>query len=346
VDRNTITINSSKGSYKVVFLPKMEIVNEVISTGDFVVIDRNVYNLGVIDLSNNAHFIVDASEGAKSFENLAEVASAAQASMRKNSTLVCIGGGITQDIAGFISSVLFRGVEWVFIPTTLLSQADSCIGGKTSINLNGIKNQLGGFHPPKEIYVCSEFLNSLDPEDIASGLGEAMHLLLVHDPEAAIEVAQSVSDDRVDMEKLAYTSLSAKKNFIELDEFDKKERLLLNYGHTFGHALEAQLDISHGRAVAFGMVVSNTISEMTGLCKEGELAWVNAFLRPFYSEVKGINVADYLSALKKDKKNVDDQLTCVLSRGVGDMLLQRISYDTVALALDRLGLWGTGNRYV
>jgi 3-dehydroquinate synthase len=259
--------------------------------------------------------------------------------MRKNSTLVCIGGGITQDIAGFISSVLYRGVEWVFIPTTLLAQADSCIGGKTSINLNGIKNQVGSFHPPKKVLVCSKFLETLPSEDIVSGVGESMHYLMVSDDKAEVwRAIESIKSDTLDIRGLIHKCLTIKKDFIEADEFDQGERLILNYGHTFGHALEAQSDISHGRAVAFGMTVANAISELTGRLEAGELDWVNSFFKRFYTEIEHVNVEEYLAALMKDKKNVDDQLTCVLTSGIGKMSLCKISYETVVLALNQLGL--------
>jgi len=336
---DSITIYSSKGSYDVEFLSGVNEVNEAISPDDFVIIDRNIYDQNIIQLSQNNHFVVDASEDAKSFENLNDVISSAQGSMRKNSTLVCIGGGITQDIAGFVSSVLYRGVEWVFVPTTLLAQADSCIGGKTSINLNGIKNQLGSFHPPKKILLCSKFLETLPSEDMVSGVGEAMHYLMVRDDKEAVEeTIERIGLKTLDIKSLTHDCLTIKKGFIEEDEFDRGKRLILNYGHTFGHALEAQSDISHGRAVAFGMVVSNTVSELTGLLEPGELDWVNSFLKSFYVGTDCIDVEEYLAALKKDKKNVDDQLTCVLTSGIGKMSLSKVSYETVVLALGNLGL--------
>lgn len=335
-------VKSSRGDYSVSFIEDAGELNKLILPSDFIIIDSNVNKSGIIDLSNNGHYIVESSEDAKSFDSLGPVLSAVQSGMQKNDRIVCVGGGIVQDIAGFVSSILFRGVEWVFIPTTLLAQADSCIGGKTSINLGGFKNQLGNFFPPSNIYICTKFLETLPEEDIVSGIGECLHYLLIDGYSSSYRIIPTLDPwgkvpEQVDYLDLIRTCLSIKTKFIEIDEFDKNERLVLNYGHTFGHALEACMDISHGRAVAFGMVFANKLSELTGLAPHGNFDRFNNILGNYF-DVDSIDLEEFLGALRLDKKNVDDNLTCILSSDIGDMKKVTVDYKLIEPVLDQMGM--------
>ncbi|MGV2387507.1 MAG UNVERIFIED_CONTAM: hypothetical protein LVR29_01675 [Microcystis novacekii LVE1205-3] len=160
---------------------------------------------------------------------------------RKDCTLLVIGGGVIQDIGCFIASVLFRGIKWILIPTTLLAQCDSCIGSKSSINIQNFKNQIGTFYPPHEIILVFSVLKTLPSDEIRSGLGEIIKLNLLVGQSEVKQMKinlQKLSSDFLEIQNLILDALNIKRRYIERDEFDKGVRNILNYGHTFGHAYE------------------------------------------------------------------------------------------------------------
>ena len=175
--------------------------------------------------------------------------------------LIAIGGGVIQDIVTFCASVYMRGLRWTYMPTTFLSMADSCIGGKSSINVMGYKNLVGNFYPPSQVLIDVDFVDTLDAEKVVGGLFEAAKICYArsYGEFAAYLAEHPASKMSLDVAHVVIVrALRTKKWFIEIDEFDKKERLLLNFGHTFGHAIEAGGDFSvpHGIAVGLGMLVA------------------------------------------------------------------------------------------
>jgi 3-dehydroquinate synthase len=260
--------------------------------------------------------------------------------IRKDDTLVAVGGGITQDIVTFISSVLFRGLDWKFYPTTLLAQCDSCIGSKSSINFDQYKNLIGTFNPPSEIFIYAGFLNTLTESEIRSGIGEMLHYYFTE----GINLAQEVSDkfdslltDRTILPYFISNSLRIKKKIIEIDEFDTSIRHIFNYGHTFGHALEAITDYAfpHGQAISLGMDLANYISLQKRMITEDQFAEMHAILVKnipsftFTSE----NIAAYFNALAKDKKNKGSQLGSILTFGPGKVEKVFVDMDEELKAL-------------
>ncbi|WEK19662.1 MAG: hypothetical protein P0Y49_00640 [Candidatus Pedobacter colombiensis] len=246
--------------------------------------------------------------------------------VRKTDTLVAIGGGITQDIVAFISSIIFRGVNWVFYPTTLLAQADSCIGSKSSINFKKYKNLLGTFNPPNHIYIYPVFLKSLSESEIRSGIGEIMHYFLNDDLEKAerlMAVHQEILKDVSIIVPFIKESLLVKKAIIEIDEFDTNIRHIFNYGHTFGHAIEAITNyaIPHGQAVSIGMNIANYFSLEKGMITKEVFLKMYELLKLNMPEFKitNDNIDIYCGALSKDKKNVGAKLGCILTEGPGKM---------------------------
>ena len=178
-------ISSSIHDYEVIFEDNFtDSLSEQLKEGDFLIFDqviKNLYKDEIADiLDNYKHIAIEATETQKSYTQLTPIIEyLIKNSFRKNNRLVAIGGGITQDITAFISSIMYRGVNWIFYPTTLLAQGDSCIGGKTSININRYKNQLGNFYPPKTIFIIPSFLKTLPEKDLKSGMGEMCHFYLV-----------------------------------------------------------------------------------------------------------------------------------------------------------------------
>ena len=175
-----IEINSIYKKYNISFINsiKEEIQSKIVDN-DLIVIDSNLLKF-INGLEGNKIIKLEANEQLKSFENLDSVISQILSSgFKKNNTIFVVGGGIIQDTCAFISSILFRGVSWSFFPSTLLAMCDSCIGGKTSINFSGFKNQLGNFYPPDSIFIDLSLLDGLDDSAIRSGVGEMLHYFLV-----------------------------------------------------------------------------------------------------------------------------------------------------------------------
>ena len=187
--------------------------------------------------------------------------------------VLVIGGATIQDTCATALALLKRGTKWTYIPTTLLAQADSCIGSKTSINSHNTKNLYGVFYSPQRIFIISEFLKSLPEIEVLSGIGDAMHYLLLDidlNSKYILDLINDITENGIDkyiknsqkILKLSSTVHSIKKHFIEVDEFDQSERKVLNLGHSFGHALEAffEYKLPHGVAVLYGLVLAIEIS--------------------------------------------------------------------------------------
>jgi 3-dehydroquinate synthase len=232
--------------------------------------------------------------------------------------------------------ILYRGVKWIFLPTTLLAQADSCIGSKTSINFGAFKNQLGNFYPPQQILIFTEFLNTLLERDIRSGLGEMAHYFFVSGDDAVDFFENEYSaaiEEQSNFRKMIVASLSIKKRYIEVDEFDKGERIVFNYGHTFGHAIESitNYEIPHGVAVAFGMDIANFISFKKGYISDVLLQRARKILRDISNgySIKNIEITNLISIMGKDKKNENGKLGLILTKGWGKMFRDLTEPDEV-----------------
>ena len=335
-----LVIRSRLKDYEVKFVNDFaETLRPQVSRDVFLVIDQRVMELyrGRVQhlLPENHVVIVEAIEFNKTVDYCQKlIRTLIENNIRRGSTLIAIGGGITQDITGFVSSILFRGINWIFYPTTLLAQADSCIGSKTSINLGEYKNLLGSFYPPSEVIIDVNFLETLLADDIKSGIGEILHFYLI----AGNELAERLVDNYDEL--FAYPkllkdyipiSLNIKKNVIEIDEFDENERKLFNYGHTFGHAIEtvSGYRVNHGQAVTMGMDIANYISLNLGYLDKQTFESMHRILAenmPAFRLQKD-KLADYFTALSKDKKNIGNNLGCILTSGPGSMRKTQIPLD-------------------
>ena len=245
---------------------------------------------------------------------------------KRNAQLISIGGGIIQDITGFVANILYRGISWIFIPTTLLASCDSCIGGKTSLNYKKYKNLLGTFYPPDEIHICSSFFNTLTERDYKSGLGEVIKFNIMSGREGLQNIENNINTllarEEIVVNRFIKTSLQYKKSFIETDEFDRGERIKLNFAHTFGHAIEVitEYNIPHGTSVAIGMIMANFISVKRGIL-QSEIAQAseNVLLKVIDINISDLDVevGRFINAMRKDKKQTSTALTAVLMQNDG-----------------------------
>lgn len=328
---SNFTVKSLIQDYSVYFTNEAaEELRETYRPGDVVVIDK-VVKLEYPQLfegdiiPEDKVIVIDADECTKSYQGVEPIIdNLIKLGFRKNHTLIAIGGGITQDVVAFMASILYRGVNWVFFPTTLLAQGDSCIGSKTSINFNQYKNQVGGFYPPIKIYIDPKFLKTLSLSELKSGLGEMAHYFVVASQEDFDRYKRDYPAALKDFDvigKLTQRSLEIKKSYVEIDEYDKKERQVFNYGHSFGHAIESffKYSIPHGVAVSFGMDMSNFVSMKKGYIREADFIHMRELFTQIWSEysIAELEVDALIDALKKDKKNVDNQLGLILNKGCG-----------------------------
>jgi 3-dehydroquinate synthase len=340
-----LRIRSSGGDYAVVACADLrEAVTRNIQPGTFALIDARVEELypeALAGVPAARRQSIQASEPAKSLDALTPVfTTLLEQGIKRDGALLVIGGGVLQDIGCFVASVLFRGIPWRFVPTTLLAQADSCIGSKSSINVGPFKNQLGSFYPPREVGLTSDVLGTLTWDDVRSGVGEMLklHLLAGEAPyRSLLDGLRRLPEDRTALADEAMASLRIKQRYIEEDEFDTGVRNLLNYGHTFGHAFESATHyaIPHGIGVTLGMLAATFVSSRLGLVAPGYFQALERELRPWYTpyerELGQVELADIGKAIKTDKKATASGVNCILTRGAGAMEKAPVALDDVLL---------------
>ena len=322
---NTISIKSHKGVYTVEFKTGiLKRLDENPLDKVRLVIDRRVAELYGRDLAatlaSESVLLVDAGEESKSLQMFpAYIKYLMSTGMRRSHRLLAIGGGVIQDITCFLASTLFRGVSWSYYPTTLLAQADSCIGSKSSINVDKLKNVLGTFLPPDSVTIDTRLLDTLEPKDVLSGIGEMLKVHAIDGPKSFDDIASeydSLREHSASMDHFIHNSLIIKKRLIELDEFDRGPRNVMNYGHSFGHAIEAATNyaIPHGIAITIGMDMANFVSVQLGQVPLAEYLRMKPTLVSNYSEFSSVQIPrePFLDAISKDKKNPESGLRLIL----------------------------------
>jgi 3-dehydroquinate synthase len=320
-----LVVSSHKGPYAVEFRdePFVEL-NAGAAAGAHFIVDARVAELYGSELravlASPSVLRVDATEENKSIEAMpAFVRHLVSKGLRRGQTLFAVGGGITQDITCFLAATMLRGVPWAFAPTTLLAMADSCVGSKSSINGGGAKNVLGTFTPPGRIVLGVRFLKTLGETDVRSGVGEMLKVHAIAGPAAFDAIARDyprLFTDPAVMTAYLRRSLEIKKPIVEADEFDQGRRLVMNYGHSFGHALESATGfaIPHGIAVTIGMDLANYASARLGLGDASHYRRMRPTLALNWRGFEGVPVPldGFLSALSKDKKNSAKALGLIL----------------------------------
>ena len=320
-----IKILSHKGEYVVNFFSSgIDQLNQQPIENAIYIVDQNIaqiYNnrLGNI-LNSQKVLIIEATEENKSLTQFpAYVDSLVGLNVRRGQKLVAIGGGIIQDITCFLAATMMRGLPWMFYPTTLLAQSDSCIGSKSSINSGEVKNILGTFTPPEQVVIDVDFLQTLEEKDIFSGIGEMIKVHAIDSPESFNLIAQSyekIHNDRLEMEKFINRSLLIKKRLIETDEFDLGPRNVMNYGHSFGHAIESATNfaIPHGIAVTIGMDIANYAASKLGVSTNHHFERMHDVMYKNFQTYRNVHIDanSLMQALSNDKKNSSTHLRLIL----------------------------------
>ncbi len=261
-------IACSEGSYRVGI--EAGLAAKALARGGDTIILHDAYFTALAEQFPGNSVAIVAEETNKSLDAMPAIISRMRdLGVNRKTHLIAVGGGITQDVAAFCATVFMRGISWSYLPTTMLSMADSCIGGKSSINVGKHKNLVGMIYPPQEVLIDPDFAKTLSDEQVVEGLCEAVKICFCKDAQTfdryiALGPAPGLSSRA--LEEVLGLTLEAKRWFIEIDEFDKAERLLLNFGHTFGHAIESATNfrISHGTAVGMGMLCAIALGKRLG----------------------------------------------------------------------------------
>ncbi len=263
----------------------------------------------------------------------------AQQQVTRSDCIVALGGGIPGDMAGFAAACYLRGIRFVQVPTTLLAMVDSSVGGKTGVNLENGKNQVGAFYQPKLVLCDPDVLSTLPAETLADGVSESIKYGMLGDTEVFDWFENG--DWTARTEELIQRCVQAKADVVEADERDTGCRQLLNLGHTLGHAIEKNSDyaITHGHAVAIGMVLAAKLAVRLELCGDDTVERLTATLeRNQLPVTTGYTAAQLTEAALSDKKRTGGTLTLVLPETVGRCRLQPVEVaqlqSLIALSLD------------
>lgn len=250
----------------------------------------------------------------------------------RSSYIVAIGGGIVCDVAGFAASVFMRGLSFGFVSTSLLSQVDASVGGKNGVNFRGYKNMLGVFNQPDFVICDTEMLKTLDDKEFRSGFAEIVKAGAIKNAELfryCEEYAEEAIHFNMDViDKMVYDSVAVKANVVETDEREKGERRLLNFGHTFAHAIEKMTGILHGEAVSIGMVLAAKVSERMGMISAGVTSRIISTLEQYgLPVVPNTDIAELFSAMKQDKKREGNEIHLVLLQSIGNAVTKKVTYS-------------------
>ena len=281
-----------------------------------------IYAQKVLEKSYEGYlYIINQGEESKSFENFGLILDyLVEKEFSRTDCIVALGGGVVGDLAGFVASTYMRGIDFYNIPTTLLSQVDSSIGGKTAIDKKGIKNIVGAFYPPKKVVIDPEVLKTLDTRQLHSGLVEAIKMAITSNEEL-FKMIENSSDLLMDIDEIIYQSLLIKKEVVEIDPKETGLRKILNFGHTVGHAIEATSTYLHGESVGLGMLYM-TSSEV----KKRLLKVLEKYKLPTKIENDSEELFKYISL---DKKRSGNNLTIIYVEKLGTYEIRKILLEDI-----------------
>lgn len=300
----------------------------------FVVTDENVNNLYGNNFSNK--IVLKPGEESKSLENLEKIYDElASFNMTRSDLILALGGGVVGDIAGFAASTYLRGVPFIQIPTTILSQVDSSIGGKVAVNLSFGKNLVGSFYQPKLVLIDPDILYTLPTRYLNDGLAEVIKYGCIRDKSLFNSLSSYGDKDELfkNIENVIFTCCNIKREIVERDEKDLGERMILNFGHTIGHGIERYFNYeryTHGEAVAIGMCLITKFSEDMGLTVKGTYERIKNLLLKFNLPID-CPIDDrekLLEGIFLDKKSNSNSINLILLREIGESFIYNISKET------------------
>ncbi|MDR3490943.1 MAG: 3-dehydroquinate synthase [Gammaproteobacteria bacterium] len=351
IETSSFNIKSIPRSYSVNWVedenPLAE-VNKILAENpkNLLFIDKNVlaHYRDLLTVSDDRICVSDATEEFKTLDGVRKLLDFLYDNeFTKSNMLVVVGGGITQDIGGFVAASYKRGISWTLFPTTLLSMCDSCIGAKTGVNYRKAKNQIALFSAPTKVVMNLRFLKTLTQEALQSGLGEILKLCIIGGENFLEIYARHVENGKVkqtqDYKILILNALSIKKAIIEEDEFEANYRKSLNYGHTLGHVIEGLTDyaIPHGQAISIGMILVNELSYQNGLLTENQKEKLNELClgllnQSIFTIMQNLSTETLLDLLRNDKKVENAEVKFVFIKTAGETCFVKLALDTQLLS--------------
>lgn len=316
-----------------------------------VITDDNLYRLYKKQLEDSMlrenlkpiMIVIPPGENSKSLEILKEVYSKLSENILRRDLIIAFGGGVVGDLGGFAASTYMRGVKFIQIPTTLLSQIDSSVGGKTAINLPEGKNLVGSFYHPERVIIDPILLKTLPEKYFYDGMGEVIKYACIKDENLFNNLITSKDYINKNIEELIFTCLNIKKELVEKDEKDYGSRMFLNFGHTIGHAIEKYLNysISHGEAVCMGMYYITKNSQRLGFTKSGTAEKLTALFDKYNIKYKlSAATENIIKYIYLDKKNDSDFINLVLLKEIGNAFIKKVPlknmYDFINIEQERL----------
>jgi 3-dehydroquinate synthase len=306
------------------------LISDNYNDGDFIICDD--YFIDKINFDKNLIYFIHAVEDNKNINTVLQIIDKLYFNkFNKSNKLIVIGGGIIQDICGFVSGIFKRGISWIYIPTTLLAMTDSCIGGKVGINHHS-KNMLGMFVSPLKVLISDYFLSSLHEDMIISGLGESLKLAIIGGELETNNFLELYK--KKDYLTIIKQSLVIKKAIIEYDELEKNERRVLNYGHTIGHAIEAATNffIPHGIGVLFGMYFINKLFEIKNLDIINEFI-LNMIPKKYLLKFDNQKIITHII---NDKKNLGNNICFIIPDNFGIFNIKFINIENIQSILNNI----------
>jgi len=337
-----ITLKTKDNIYSINIEPNSIVknLNKILTTNKKVVllIDRKVFYIfkKIKNYKNQKYLVVDCSEKLKSFSNYAKISEKIlNFNIDRSTKIVAIGGGTLGDLSGFIASTILRGIDLILFPTTLLSQVDSSIGGKNGINTNSGKNLVGTFYQPKTVYIDPKILKTLSKREILSGYAEIIKHGIINDIKFFNWLNKNskkiLTLNNKILSEAIYKSIIIKRKYVLKDEKENlknnSSRAILNFGHTFGHALETYYKynkkLTHGEAISIGMIIAAILSNKLGYLSLNHLNNIKNHFKLnnlLMSDNKMFNEKIF-KIIEKDKKNDNDNINFVLIKKIGSAFL-------------------------
>jgi len=278
-------------------------------------------------------YIIPHGETSKSIEMLTNIyGHLIEHKMTRTDAIIALGGGVVGDLAGFAAATYLRGIDFIQIPTTLLSQVDSSVGGKVAVNLPQGKNLVGNFYHPNAVYIDTDVLNTLDRREFISGMAEVIKYASIKDKSLFdILISHNLDDVSSVIEEIIVKCVQTKADIVMKDEKESYERMLLNYGHTVGHAIEKYYDYqkyNHGEAVGQGMIYMLNASLKADLIDKSSYDSLVELLDVYGLLFKETYPIDTLMTyMKNDKKGVEDKINIVLLKTIGESYIEKVTYD-------------------
>lgn len=330
----TVTINTNSGRSNILIGESLQNLQRYVPAARPIIItDVNVGKLFHLDSMAAEVIIIGTGEEIKTLATVEDIYSQLISwGADRSAFIVGIGGGIVCDIAGFVASTYLRGVRFGFVATTLLAQVDAAIGGKNGVNFEGYKNMVGLFQQPEFVICDPEVLKTLPQKEIACGLAEIVKHAAIADPDLFAYLEQHAEDilelESRAVKKVVSASVRIKASIIRRDETEKGERRILNFGHTFGHAIEFATGVPHGEAVSLGMVHASNLSFKRGLLTDAENQRLRALLNDLHLPTRfNPKTEGVAEAIGKDKKRADVRIHFVLLNGIGNAVVEQIAVE-------------------